>query len=179
MYIPSDIKENWRWGNFAPHEVLSPHGLKMLRRKNLKIQGFALDVLQSFRTRIGMSVMVNHGRLTLRGWRSTVENKKARGVNDSPHVQGIAFDMNVYKMSLAQQAIATIRQEGFNGIGIYPKKNFIHGDCRTILTPKLKVVWNGSNKMAAILTEKHLSGSDAALLNFLKKSLLLPTNWTI
>ena len=177
----------------------------MLRRNNLKLQGFALDRLQWYREFLKAPIVVNHAHLKYRGWRSTAENanlgynkKKGRvikGVPDSPHVQGIAFDMNCYSAELSQFAIATVaysleqakktggnpNHRGFRGIGIYPRQNFIHGDFRsfTAKSEDYVVLWNGDVDGALILKERDLPRTLPGLLDLLKKELHLPRNWRL
>lgn len=132
--------KNWKWDNFLPHEVLSPSGLNMLRRNNLKLQGFALDKLEDFRTCLGVPIYINHAGLRYRGYRSSLENHRINGVNDSPHCQGIAFDINAKGLDEFTLFFHALAFGEFKGIGIYPKSHFVHIDCRTMLDGQI-VVW--------------------------------------
>ena len=197
--------KNWRWENFAPAEVLSPHGLKLLRRNNLKLQGFALDGLQNFRTFIQAPISVNHGHLKYRGYRSTAENawlpgstkkKPIRGAPDSTHVQGIAFDQNCYSTTLPNFYVTAVRysleqarksggnpsHKGFRAIGVYPNKNFIHTDFRSFPRQKEDYVFlfNGEMKGYGFpLYEKDMPKTLPALLQLLKRELRLPGHWSL
>lgn len=181
----------WRWKYFHPSEVLSDEGLRHLKRNNLKLQGFALDRLEMFRKWLGKPLHCNHGHLKRRGWRSTKENRKIGGVNDSPHVQGIAFDLSCYDMSLAEFATAVVMysafhpsNEGFRGIGIYPDNNFVHVDCRTlpVKTEDYLVTWSRTltTSRASIIKYSDLfKESPARTLDLLKAELALPKKWRI
>ncbi len=189
------MRHNWRWENFSPKEVLSPGGLALLRRNNLKLQGFALDRLQWYREFLQAPISVNHANLKYRGWRSAKENKNIGGVPDSPHVQGVAFDMNCYSADLSQFAIATVAysleqakntqgnpyHRGFRGIGIYPKKKFVHGDFRSFAAKSedYVVIWNGDAGGAIVLKEKDKPKTLPELLDLLKRELKLPQYWRL
>lgn len=187
--------DKWRWANFTPKEVLSPKGLSFYRRNVFKLQGYAMDRLQWYREFLRAPISINHGHLKYRGWRSSYENANIGGRPDSTHCQGIAFDMNCYQADLAPFAVATVAyslecaknskgdpaHRGFRGIGIYPKKNFIHGDFRSYAAQKedYVVIWNGDAGGVLILHEKHTPKTLPALLRLLKVELKLPENWRL
>ena len=192
----------WRWKYFSPAEVLSPDGQKMLRRNNLKLQGFALDNLEKFREFVGKPIYCNHKTLKYRGYRSAKENRRIKGVPDSQHCQGIAFDLNCYSIPLSVFAVYALlytyremsahkgspEHQGFRGLGIYPKKNFIHVDFRTLPFEKENyvIVFNQDTKIAGtnkgpstILDMKQLNKKPEELLELLKKKLYLPRKWSM
>lgn len=119
----------WNWPDFAPHEVLSPDGLAQFKKGNLMVQPFALDALQSFRSRIAVPVLVNFSSLQRRGYRSPKENMQIKGAEFSRHVQGIAFDITAPDMTPEELFHAAI-QHGFGGVGLYKAQNFVHVDVR-------------------------------------------------
>lgn len=172
------VHPGWRWHYFAPREVLSPHGIKYLKRGNLKLQGILLDALDVYRSELGVPLYCNHENLVFRGWRSQKENRTVEKVTDSPHIQGIAVDLSCYQMNLFDFLIKAIRFKHWRGIGIYPHKNFIHHDIRTVLRDII-IVWNGYKNKTVILDKRAWAGSDESLAFLLKKELELPSNWEL
>ena len=72
------------------------------------------------------------------GYRCKEENHKVEGAPGSYHLLGMAADIHVKDYLLSD--LLTIAQEiGFNGIGFYEKKNFLHLDIR----PGSKHFWKG------------------------------------
>lgn len=189
----------WRWDRFTPEEVLSPDGQAMLRKNNLKLQGFALDNLTELRNYLGVPVSVNHGGLRYRGYRSQVENARIGGIANSQHCQGVAFDCNAYDLGLKDLFIQTILytkeqirlhkdspnpalHKGVRGLGVYPVKNFCHNDFRSL--PSLKegymVIWNGDRKNITMIADSRvLESSPEAIMILLQKELALPKDWRI
>jgi len=119
----------WRWEFFTPGEVLSPAGLEQWKRGNFLIQPFALDCLQAFRRELRRPFLVNFGRLSLRGYRSPVENNKIGGAHFSRHVQGIAFDVTVEGFTPGEVA-ERARAFGWGFVLPYEEQNFTHIDLR-------------------------------------------------
>jgi len=73
------------------------------------------------------------------GYRCKEENHKVGGVPGSYHLLGMAADIHVKDFLLSD--LLTIAQEiGFNGIGFYEEKDFLHLDVR----PGPKHLWEGS-----------------------------------
>lgn len=183
----------WRWKYFSPEEVLSPDGLYMYKHRNtIKLQGFALDNLESLREYVSNPIMCNHAGLKRRGWRSHKENKAIKGVPNSPHVQGIAFDLSCYDTGLVrflELVIAHTKREidnnignlhrGVRGLGIYPSKNFLHVDYRTLPAKyeNYMVVWNGDNRYSTLVSDSTMSLQTKDIMLYLQKMLKLPNNW--
>ena len=72
------------------------------------------------------------------GYRCKEENQKVEGAPGSYHLRGMAADIQVKDYILSD--LLTIAQEiGFNGIGYYEKKDFLHLDVR----PGQKHLWKG------------------------------------
>jgi uncharacterized protein YcbK (DUF882 family) len=120
---------DWSWPNFTPAEVLSPAGLDYLERTGIcLVRSEALDLLQAFRSDLGVKMRVNHGDMKLRGYRFFYENQGLPNSSDySQHVQGVAFDVSCYEIdntSLYEQAL----DFGWTGIGLYD--TFVHMDIR-------------------------------------------------
>ena len=127
----------WRWKYFQPKEVLSPAGLYQYERGNLMVQAFALDALDAFREMSGTRLHINGSGLNFRGYRSPDENKRIGGATLSRHVQGIAFDCTPLDMELYefyQFVLESANEYGFGGVGYYPSKDFVHIDCRPLMS---------------------------------------------
>jgi hypothetical protein len=117
---------------FKPEELLSPDGLELLAQGHLMLQAEALEFLQSFRLSIGVPILVNHGSLKLRGYRSPAENQSiGDSAKYSRHVQGIAFDCTCPDIPLRRFKDLAVAF-GWPAVFIYPKRNFIHLDCRAL-----------------------------------------------
>ena len=132
----------WRWEYFTPEEVLSPVGLAQYLQDNLLMQPFALDAFDGFRAEFNSPLLVNHGTLKRRGYRSPEENKKVGGASLSRHTQGIAIDVTAKEFEarvLFEAVLQSSARYGFGGIGFYPHRNFVHIDCRPILGKGPKV----------------------------------------
>lgn len=117
-----------RWPNFTPSEVLSPDGKKLLFTKgDLVIQPRLLDKLQVLRAHVDKPILVNHGSLKFRGYRSPAENQTIGGASQSYHTQGLAVDVTIEGMH-PRDVAQVARMIGFTGIGIY--ETFTHLDVR-------------------------------------------------
>jgi len=124
-------KVDWAWPDFQPEEVLSPHGLSLLRTQStLLYSPIMLTALQQFRRQLTLPILINHAGLTLRGYRSCSENLQASGKAQSMHLLGIAADCSVKGM-FASELAAKARKSGlFSGIGLYKQAGFVHLDIR-------------------------------------------------
>ena len=95
----------------------------------------ALDSFEAFREWLGRPLLANHAHLTLRGYRSPAEQRSIKGGQFSRHIQGIALDLTSPELStydLYRLAVDNAKTYGFGAIGYYPKKNFVHIDCRPL-----------------------------------------------
>ncbi len=72
------------------------------------------------------------------GYRCNEENHKVGGAPGSYHLLGMAVDIHV-KDYLLSDLLLYAQEIGFNGIGFYKKKNFLHLDVR----PGQKHLWKG------------------------------------
>ena len=72
------------------------------------------------------------------GYRCKEENHRAGGAPGSYHLLGMAVDIHV-KNFLLSDLLTIAKELGFNGIGFYEKKNFLHLDIR----PGPKHFWKG------------------------------------
>lgn len=112
----SDIPPHeWTWPNFSPEEMACR------ATGRLKISLELMDKLQALRVRCGKPLIV------LSAYRTQEHNKAVGGASNSQHLLGKAVDI-----SLANHEPRTLevqaRLTGFNGIGRYPKNNFLHID---------------------------------------------------
>lgn len=126
----------WPWELFKPEEVLSPEGMTMFERGTLLVQPILLDTLTAFRAKLSKPILINHGSLKYRGYRSPQENYKiVKGETYSFHMQGLAADCTVPGMTPEELAKAA-NQFGWHGIGCYPASGFCHLDMRPLLDGK-------------------------------------------
>jgi len=72
------------------------------------------------------------------GYRCKEENQRVEGVPGSYHLLGMAVDIHVKDILLSDLLIYA-QEIGFNGIGFYENKNFLHLDIR----PGPKHFWKG------------------------------------
>jgi len=83
-----------------------------------------LKKLVEFRSIIKKPIYINSG------YRCSEYNQKVGGIKSSYHMFGMAADIHVKDFLLV--SLLTIAKElGFNGIGIYYKRNFLHLDVRS------------------------------------------------
>lgn len=137
------ISKTWvlRFPDFKPSEVLSDDGLYAFAKNIIVVNFEALDALQEFRTKLGKTILVNHGPHRRRGYRSFIENAAVNGETYSYHMQGVAFDLTAPGMTVSELAQAA-REFGWKGIGVYKKRNFVHVDLRSRLLGDT-VIWEG------------------------------------
>jgi len=64
------------------------------------------------------------------GYRCKEENQRVGGVPGSYHLLGIAVDIHIQDFLLSDLLIYA-QEIGFNGIGFYENKNFLHLDVRS------------------------------------------------
>lgn len=110
-------KSAWRWPSFSPEELACRGTGKLL------IVPDAMDKLQALRDRLGKPLIINSG------YRSPEHNRAVGGAATSKHMQGVAFDVRMENHD-PDAYIAAALAVGFNGIGTYPKQNFVHVDLR-------------------------------------------------
>lgn len=136
-------KVEWQWPDFKPEEVLSPEGLAIYHTQaTLLYSPLMLTCLQQFRRQLETPLLINHGELKLRGYRSCSENKQAGGKGHSMHLLGIAADVTAKGMSAMELAARAEASGLFSGIGLYRSKSFVHLDIRP-KTNGLVTYWEG------------------------------------
>ena len=89
--------------------------------------------LNHLRMVINRSIYINSG------YRCPEENKRVGGVSGSYHLLGMAVDIHAGDF-LLYDLLTFAHEIGFNGIGYYEKKNFLHLDIR----PGSKQFWKGN-----------------------------------
>jgi len=99
----------------------------------VKLHPLLLQKLKGLRYRVKNPVIITSG------YRCPKYNLDAGGVKNSYHLLGMAADIHVPGISLAK-LLQVAREFGFQGIGFYPRRNFLHLDVRTT---KLPVYWDG------------------------------------
>ena len=108
----------WRWPSFSPQEMACRGTGRLL------IVPEAMDKLQALRNKLGAPMIVNSA------YRSPQHNRAVGGASGSKHMQGIAFDVRMDNHD-PETYIAAALSVGFNGIGTYPRQNFVHVDARS------------------------------------------------
>lgn len=108
---------DWRWHNFSAYE------LRCRGSNRLVVVPEALDKLQAVRTILGKPMPI------LSAYRSPGHNLAVGGAPNSKHLEAVAFDIGTAKLS-PEELIKIARFVGFNGIGRYPTRNFVHIDLR-------------------------------------------------
>lgn len=106
----------WRWPHFQPEEIACQDG-------SIMVNSDALDALESLREAIGKPFMLHSA------YRSPAYNAKIGGAPRSMHLLARAFDIDMAGHD-PHEFEAAARAHGFNGIGRYPKQNFLHIDTR-------------------------------------------------
>lgn len=106
-------------------------------------------------------------------WRSLKTNTAAGGSKNSPHLKGNAidlwiFDPDFFKESRLKHYIDLAREVGFNGVGIYKDKKFIHMDYRD-----KPGSWGGIQTAGSQKTTKFISLA-AALKSFSSSPAAIP-----
>ncbi|MCQ2581870.1 MAG: D-Ala-D-Ala carboxypeptidase family metallohydrolase [Alphaproteobacteria bacterium] len=83
-----------------------------------------LEKLDRLRELCGFPILVSSG------YRCPIHNQEVGGVKNSQHVQGCAADIYCYYLSVDD--LADLAAEvGFDGIGRYYDREFVHVDCRS------------------------------------------------
>jgi uncharacterized protein YcbK (DUF882 family) len=100
--------------------------------KQVMLHSLLLQKLKGLRHKIGKPVIITSG------YRCPVYNREIGGIKTSYHLLGMAADIHVPGVPLVE--ILNIAEEiGFQGIGFYPKRNFLHLDIR----PTRQARWQG------------------------------------
>ncbi len=107
----------WRWPSFSPQEMACRGTGRLM------IVPDAMDKLQTLRDKLGAPMIVNSA------YRSPEHNRNVGGAKGSKHMEGIAFDVRMDNHN-PDTYISAALSVGFNGIGTYPKQNFVHVDAR-------------------------------------------------
>jgi zinc D-Ala-D-Ala carboxypeptidase len=109
--------DRWRWPHFSPEE-LACRGTGALL-----VDPRSLDMLEELRRRIGKPMLLNSA------YRSPEHNRRVGGARNSYHMRGMAFDCRMDNHD-PHRFIAAARAVGFQGIGQYADKGFVHIDTR-------------------------------------------------
>jgi uncharacterized protein YcbK (DUF882 family) len=99
----------------------------------VKLHSLLLQKLKGLRYRIKKPVIITSG------YRCPKYNMETGGVKNSYHLLGMAADIYVPGISLAE-LLQVAREFGFQGIGFYPRRNFLHLDIRAT---DQQVYWQG------------------------------------
>jgi zinc D-Ala-D-Ala carboxypeptidase len=109
--------DEWRWPSFSPQEMACRGTGRLM------IVPAAMDKLQALRDKLGKPMNINSA------YRSPEHNKTVGGATQSKHMDGTAYDVSMSNHD-PDTYIAAALSVGFNGIGTYPKSNFVHVDAR-------------------------------------------------
>ena len=124
---------NWDYKYFRPSELLSPDGIALLERGILPISSAAIHKLIRIREFFNTPFYVNHGWLTLRGWRSPAENYSIHKDYRFSFHTWCAFDVTQDELPQEEfyQALKDKKNLfGVGGLGLYKASNFVHIDFR-------------------------------------------------
>lgn len=126
----------WYSKYFQPSEVLSPTGMRELKKGNLLIQPQLLQIADEFREFIGHPIICNSrkDKLFYRGYRSPAENQQVGGAMLSRHVQGIAMDIHCPKLSIFEFHEQARKFKKWTYVKLYP--TWIHVDIRPYVDEK-------------------------------------------
>ena len=114
----SDFKEFKLSPNFKMSEFKCKCGCS-----TFKLDSELIDKLQALRVKVGKPVRI------LSAYRCVNHNRSIGGATNSQHLYGTAADIAITGMTVDQIAKAA-EEVGFDGIGKYPKQNFVHCDVR-------------------------------------------------
>lgn len=104
--------------NFELHEFACKDGTP-----DIILDMRLVSKLQELRWKINKPITITSG------YRNPEYNKEVDGVPDSQHLLGKAADIRVVGMTPTELS-RYAKMVGFNGIGIYERKNFLHVDVR-------------------------------------------------
>lgn len=105
-----------RWPNFTPHEIACRG------TGRLYVDPVAMDKLQGLRDMLGAAFTPTSA------YRSPEHNRAIGGATRSMHLLGIAFDIPL--VAPMRDMVRLAQQAGFNAIGRYSSRHFIHVDDR-------------------------------------------------
>lgn len=94
----------------------------------VKLHPLLLQKLKGLRYKIGKPVIITSG------YRCPKYNLEVGGVKNSYHLLGMAADIHVPGISL-DNLLSIAYKFGFQGIGFYPRRNFLHLDIRATDQP--------------------------------------------
>lgn len=127
----NDLESDWKWKNFKTTEIeckgetCGCGGELWLSKYNNEIPTYfmeSMDALQRLRDAWGKPIMITFAH------RCENHNRSVGGAKGSRHM-AIAFDCVV--VSSEQSIFAVLAAKcGFNGIGLYPRRSFVHLDMR-------------------------------------------------
>ena len=138
--------KEWKWNNFEPAEIAcygnSAENIKRYTKdcgcggelflpayadtnnKNMPVYFIqSMDALQRLREAWGKPIILNSAH------RCEQHNKRVGGAKKSCHL-AIAFDC-VINTNEQETFVKLAKKCGFNGIGIYPRRGFVHLDIRS------------------------------------------------
>ena len=119
----------WPWRNFQPIETAcKTTGLVPMQSRGFHI---TMDALQATRDEIQEAIFLTNM------YRSLLENRRVGGGKNSQHLIACAADIVLGGRNIVEFE-AILRKNGFNGIGRYPSRGFIHADTRA-----KRATWNG------------------------------------
>jgi uncharacterized protein YcbK (DUF882 family) len=124
-------KEGYPCKYFRLEELLSPDGMSLYTHNNvMPLRPELLTTLDEFREYVDKPLLVNHGELRLRGYRSCRENVGVGGATHSMHLQGIAVDIGCKHITTRELHRKALEFYKWTGIGYNEKQGFIHCDVR-------------------------------------------------
>ena len=110
----------WPWPHFTPGEIACRHCGELRLDPGPGSPSRSLDALERLRALWGRPIIINSAH------RCPLHNQKVGGAKNSRHLS-LAFDC-ACPAPLQAEFVRLARRAGFTGIGLYPRKNFVHLD---------------------------------------------------
>lgn len=124
--------DNWQLKNFRPEDILAPTegGRWVNTTAALSLDEAATRFMAQFP---GVKIKINeinNSTMTAGKRRGTSDPKDNPHVENSQHIHGTAFDIQIQGMNDVQKAslLSTLRQVGFRGVGFYGPGGHLHVD---------------------------------------------------
>lgn len=119
-----DVEAVWPWPHFPARELACRAPVGDPDRGLVFVRSEALDKLERLRAAMGDAPLMVRS-----AYRTPRHNARVNGGRRSQHLTGRAFDVSTDNVD-ASRLMREARRLGFNGVGSYPDKRFVHLDIR-------------------------------------------------